>query len=245
MRSSLETIFVLCVLRHGAQAGHYINNNEGRRASSSSRSTANTYGALRQRNDQDFNNVAPIGNVEGCPVADLSFKCEFGEGIVGALQINRCQYFDPNPQTRADGRTYNCAHPMGYNATGYKCDFCCNRPNALVESCNLGVERSLANGEDPDRFMPPLPPNSKMHCIGRFKGNLCDQSTGDCGNYCCSFESSSPCITPLCPANGDNPFENRGVILRQCQYWQQKPMATRGTLRLDEWYTSGAAQRSS
>lgn len=244
MDSSFWTIFVLGLLSQGILAGHFEtqagstqngNNNRGGRSSWNSwgtTSTADQYDNLRRENTEAFNNEAPNGNMdEGCPVAQLSFMCHFGSGIRGRLLYNRCQYYDPNPQTRPDGRTYMCAGDTGIPTTNYRCDFCCNQPSAVVPSCSLGTERYRTTG--PDR--PPPPPNSKLHCGDRFKGNLCSQS-GSCNNYCCISQTAQPCLTPLCPADADNnPDDNSQMIQRQCQLWQNRAMGMRGILTRRDW----------
>jgi len=197
-----------------------------------------TEGSHTDRSTARRNPYIIEGNPDGCPASDLSFFCEFNQGLTGDLLFNKCRFYDP-------ANRFNCNGHLGLDTVGWRCKFCCKKPNGRVPECSLNYNRQPIHAGDntnipqQDRLRRGASPR---HCNGMAWGNLCNQASGTCNDYCCKEETTNPCITPICPSETSSGQErreiNERVIRQQCQWWQQSIMSSgsRGvTLRRAEW----------
>lgn len=175
------------------------------------------------------NTYLKYGNrTTGCSATDLSFYCEFGSGVTGNIIFNRCRYYDPSPD-------YNCIANTALTTRGWRCALCCKGGNSSrVPACSLNYAR-LAIHEGDDTNIPEQPRarrnTTPLHCSnGTAAGNLCNQASGSCNDYCCKDATSAPCLTPLCPLVTSSSEEDRQANLRtiraQCERWRESTSST-------------------
>jgi len=188
--------------------------------------------AHESTNYYNGNPYQEYGHQQGCRASNLSFFCEFGTGVFGDLLFNKCRYYDPAPY-------YNCTGDLGLPTRGFKCNFCCKLPNGRVPECSLNFKiPPVHQGDDSNQ---PLPPTSPIHCVGRAKGNLCNQAAGSCDDYCCATETRNPCISPLCPLQTSSSetqrLANGRTIKAQCKWWLESrgPSRHQTTLTQAAW----------